>query len=732
MPPARLDRSRLLLLLSALVVVGMSRATLAAAPADVSRVLEAGKHLDDPRLKPERTLSDDYHPWQPATTKAGWEKQAQAIRERILVSTGLWPMLPKEPLKPVIHGKINRGEYSIEKVFFASLPGHYVSGNLYRPTKKTGKFPGVLCPYGHWKNGRLYDAGERGAAAQIAEGAERTMAAARYPLQARLAQLARMGCVVFQYDMVGVADSKPIGHAAGFADPEAELRLQSAMGLQTFNSIRALDFLLALPDVDSTRVGVTGQSGGGTQTFILCAIDPRPTVAFPACMVSTNMQGGCVCENSDYLRIGVNNIAFAAAFAPKPLAMNGAHDWTIDIETKGLPEMRQVYGLYGNADLVRAKCFPQFGHNYNRLAREMMENWFNEHLNLGAKTPIVEQDFWPVDPKDLAVFDQAHSRPADAKSAPELRKYLTAVAERQFAELLPKNAAGLPRYREVIGTAARVLFDGGIPDPESIESEMGGPTELEGDVTLYKGIQTRSDDHTQIPWVILRPSSMNGTAILWLDGKGKSALFDDKGQPARPVKKLLDAGNIVASFDLLATGEFVGPAGTAAHLKLNPKYAGYTYAYNHPLLANRVHDILSAIAGLSKNPDRHPKIRLVGIGEAGPCVLLAAGLARERVSEVIADVHGVRLSGISQASDPFFLPGALKYGGLAGLAALAAPTKLDLYGAAEISADDLAPLSAVYRAAGGSLTQKSNPLTPEIAAERLVAVPKTSAESNKP
>src|SRR5204863_3529918 len=121
-------------------------------------------------------------------------------------------------------------------------------------------------------NGRFYDAGETAAQQQIDQGAEKTMAGARHPLQARCAQLARMGCVVFHYDMVGIADSQQIEHRAGFTDAAAELRLQSFMGLQTFNSIRALDFLTSLPDVDAKRLGVTGASGGGTQTFLLCAI----------------------------------------------------------------------------------------------------------------------------------------------------------------------------------------------------------------------------------------------------------------------------------------------------------------------------------------------------------------------------------------------------------------------------------------------------------------------------
>src|SRR5262249_396663 len=201
---------------------------------------------------------------------------------------------------------------------------------------------------------------------------------ARYPSQAICVGLARLGCVVFHYDMVGFADSTALPHGDGFSDAEAELRLQSLMGLQTWNSIRALDFLLSLPEVDAQRVGVTGHSGGGTQTFMLCAVDDRPTVAFPAVMVSTAMQGGCICENCSYLRQATGNVEIAGLFAPKPLGMTGAHDWTIDIEKKGLPELKTLYKLYGAEDKVMAKCFPQFEHNFNKVSRELMYNWFNE------------------------------------------------------------------------------------------------------------------------------------------------------------------------------------------------------------------------------------------------------------------------------------------------------------------------------------------------------------------
>ena len=131
-------------------------------------------------------------------------------------------------------------------------------------------------------------------------------------------------------------------------------------------------------------------------------------------MVSTAMQGGCVCENCSYLRQDTGNIDLAGLFVPKPLGMSGANDWTIDIEKKGLPELKAVYKLYAAEDKVMAKCFPQFGHNYNQVSREVMYNWFNKHLELGQSEPVVEKPFVPVPPRELSVYDDEHPRPKDA------------------------------------------------------------------------------------------------------------------------------------------------------------------------------------------------------------------------------------------------------------------------------------------------------------------------------
>ena len=283
--------------------------------------------------------------------------------------------------------------------------------------------PAILSPHGHWPDGRFNDTGAKEIRKQIVEGAERFEVGGRYPLQARCVQLARMGCVVFLYDMVGYADSRQLDHRAGirpamndpkrwgFFSPQAEARLQTIFGLQTYNSIRALDFLCGLPDVDPARIGVTGASGGGTQTFILCAIDPRPAVAFPAVMVSTAMQGGCPCENASYLRIGTGNVELAALMAPKPLGMTAADDWTKELAARGLPELKQLYRLLDAEDMVMAKPLLQFPHNYNYVSRAVMYQWFNKHLQLGLDEPVVEEDYRPLSTAEMSVWDAQHPAP---------------------------------------------------------------------------------------------------------------------------------------------------------------------------------------------------------------------------------------------------------------------------------------------------------------------------------
>lgn len=665
-----------------LILFGMGISSIAAESP------QASTPLADSRLKPQRTLRDKFHPWTPPATKAEWEAEAARIREQLLVSNGLWPMPEKTPFTPVISGKIDRGDYTIEKVYFASRPGHYVTGNLYRPKKIEGKIPGILCPHGHWPDGRYYDAGDKGAAAELASGAEDFASGAHSPLQARFAQLARMGCTVFHYDMVGYADSRSINHHNEFNDVEASLRLQNKMGLQTWNSLRSLDFITSLPEVDTTRIGVTGASGGGTQTFMLCALDPRPAVAFPAVMVSTDMQGGCHCENADYLRIGINNVAIAAAFAPRPLGMVGADDWTINIETTGLPELKQIYSLYGNSDLVDAKTYKQFGHNYNQWSRELMYRWFAKHLKLSPHAPLDQLDFWPLTKAELTIFDEKNPVPADSLKAPELRQKLTEESNAAWQAVLPKAKADIANYKKSIRPVLGVALDRGLPAASDIETTELSTVDA-GDLKVLRSHVGRKKEGTQIPVLtIYHPDRFDGRLAIWLDGAGKSALLDAAGQPIAAVRKLAEAGFGVASADLFLTGEFL-KNGEKATYAIDEKFPPYTLCYNWPLLSHRVRDVLTLIQTASSHPEIR-SVHLVGTGDAGLTALLARATIDSGVERCLADLNGFAFSSVKTPSDPHLLPGALKYGGVGGLTITAAEGDTAIYGATAANEAELA------------------------------------------
>lgn len=335
-------------------------------------------------------------------SREAWEKRAALVRRQVQVSQGLSPLPQRTPLQPIITRNIDRDTYTIENVSIESTPGHRVFGNLYRPKNLKGRCPVVLHPHGHWDDGRLNWQTDEQVAEAVASGAEVDRNGARAPLQAFSATLAQIGCIVFHYDMIGYCDSTAIPHKKGFDNAQAILHLQSIMGLQTWNSIRCLDFVLSLPDADPSRVVVSGASGGGTQSIILTAIDGRITCSVPVVMISMNMQGGCVCENAPLLRIGTNNVELAALAAPRPLGGVGAKDWTHDFETRGLPELKHIYQLYDAEDRVEGKVFP-YPHNFNHHSRCWCYEFLNRQLKLGAILPIQEQ-FEPVPPEELRVI----------------------------------------------------------------------------------------------------------------------------------------------------------------------------------------------------------------------------------------------------------------------------------------------------------------------------------------
>ena len=679
---------------------------LVAAPPAETRVLPEGQLPNDTRLVSPKDLNG-YFPFNPPATKSEWSTRAERVRRQVLVSQGLWPMPTKLPLGAVIHGKIELPEYTIEKVYFESAPGFFVTGNLYRPKNVRGKVPGVLFAHGHWRDARFYHEQEDVLRRQLATGEERFERGGRSPFQSLCVQLARMGCVVWQWDALGESDSLQLSHKIihgyskqrpaanteknwGLFSPQAEAHLQSAMGLQTWNSIRSLDFLLSLPEVDPDRIAMTGASGGGTQTMLLAAVDPRLALSFPVVMVSTAMQGGCTCENASLLRVDTGNVEFAALFAPKPQGMTTANDWTKELSTKGFPELQKLYALLGspeNVTLARGEHFP---HNYNAVSRSAFYTWLNRHFQLGAIEPVIERDYEPLTREQLTVWDDAH--PAPKADDPDFeRKLLTWFAADAKKQLQPAHSTPAAA-RKTLADAIEVLIGRTYATAGDVTWTSTHNRKLNGVVAITGLLRnTTYDEELPVEWLF--PTNWNGQVVVWLGDSGKSSLFDSAGTLTPAVQALVDGGACVVGVDLLFQGEFLADGKPITQTRTVPnskrESAAYTFGYNHSLFAQRTHDVLSIIRFLrTAKLEDHPQpssVAVAGWGEAGPIVLAARAVAGDSIDAVAADTGGFRFATLLDFREPRFLPGGAKYLDLPGLVAVGSSPRLWLAGEANSS-----------------------------------------------
>jgi hypothetical protein len=679
------------------------------------RVIPEGKTSGDVRLQPPKDL-DGYFPFAPPQSPAEWMVRAERVKRQILVSQGIWPLPERTPLNAVIHGAIDKGDYTVEKVYFESLPGFYVTGSLYRPKKANGKVPAVLSPHGHWANGRFHDAGEGAAKQQVEIKGEVDLEAARSPLQARQVHLARMGCVAFHYDMLGYADSQQLSFDLvhrfgkqrpemtavenwGFYSPQAEANLQSVMGLQTWNSIRAIDFVLSLPEVDPERIAVSGASGGGTQTMLLAAVDPRVAVSFPAVMVSTAMQGGCTCENSSCLRVDTGNIEFAALFAPKPQGMTAADDWTKEMATKGFPELKAHYERLGAPEDVMLHNRIEFGHNYNYPSRQALYGWLNKYFKLGLNEPIEERPFDRLTTEQMSVWDAEHPKPEGGDAyEKKLAAQIHAADQTQLEKIRPTDEASLAQWRKTAGGAIDAILGRTLPAAKDLGFEQTEASE-QGTYVRMAGLLKNKSHGEELPLAYLVPNNWNGRAIIWLSEKGKAALFSDDGSPAPEAKKLVDSGAAVIGVDLLYQGEFLADGQPVTKNRVvgnSREFAGYTYGYNHSLIAQRAHDVQTVVAFVKLVGEAPKSVEVVALDSTGPIAAVALANCGGAVDRAAINTHGLRFGKLMDYRDVNFLPGGAKYGDLPGILSLALPAQLWVAGE---SADSAALAAQAYSAA---------------------------------
>ncbi len=294
-----------------------------------------------------------------------WEPRRNALRKEVRERLGIDSLLAKCVNKPAILGKVRKMDgYTVQNIALELVPGYYTCGSIYAPNnslakKKVangGKYPVIICPNGHWTDGRYNG-----------------------DLQTRYATLARMGAICISFDIFGWGESElQVGkesHATSIAHV-----------WQALCGEKLLDYALTRKDVDPTRIASNGGSGGGTHAALLATIDDRFTACCPVVSVCSHFDGGCPCESGmpiQYSQGGTCNIELIATFAPKPVMIVGDEgDWTHTYPTIEIPYMQRIYGFYGAQDKFQSVFLPGQRHDFNKDKRQAVYDFFASVWNL--------------------------------------------------------------------------------------------------------------------------------------------------------------------------------------------------------------------------------------------------------------------------------------------------------------------------------------------------------------
>lgn len=334
-----------------------------------------------------------------------WRLYSDHARTRMLQALQLDPLPRRSLLKVVRHSYREFDGYSVENIAIETIPGFWLTGNLYRPTRQAPPHAAVLHTHGH-SGGVDGDQGWAGHGRFKAD------------VQARAAALAKMGAVSLTIDMVGYGDQTTIMGLNAH-------RSAHAATLQLWNGVRALDYLESLPGVDARRIGITGHSGGATQGFLLSALDRRVSVQVSVAMISAHFFGGCACESGIPLHRSedhfLSNPMIAAMMAPRPLQLiSVGGDWSVNTPQVEFPFIQSIYAGAGFEARVSNVHLADEGHNYGPSKRQAMYPFMAEWLGLdlsalqGEDGKLSEDAITIESPEAMRVFGPAHAVPDSA------------------------------------------------------------------------------------------------------------------------------------------------------------------------------------------------------------------------------------------------------------------------------------------------------------------------------
>lgn len=514
-----------------------------------------------------------------------------------------------------------------------TIPGLRLTGNLYMPEKISGKIPALLCPHGHWENGRVHH-DERGGVVM------------------RCLQFARLGFAVFSPDMIGYNDNNDLPHHfRGDFKKRADLAGISPFALQLLNNIRAIDFLASLPEVDPEKIGCTGASGGGTQTWFLALMDERIKAAAPVCMLSSHFQGGCGCEEGSLLRIdGLTNFDVVSALAPMPVMLPSVtRDWTNLNPDYEIPKLQAIYNLYGARDKVyNFHC--DAPHNYNRNSREHVYSFFLRELLGKTDVPeILPED--PIAPPPPEMLWHKGTKPVPATDE---------SAEKTLQKLVREYTSN-PADAGTLQNILRV-----DTDPQDVVERVTCPFWQHDNALSHMRLISRRDVGDFIFAVKTTPQNAekNDTVLLFIAPDSYKEFFDNAPYAAL-LKQAVVKGITAYTSEMLGTGE------TAAQLAVSPRndLDSQDMTFNPSYFSMRVQDIITLRSLLLQRGFS----RVIAVAPAKSALTaLAASILTGM--ELIADISA--LDDAIWMEKLNFQPHILKTGGVAGLKELCDKTKV--------------------------------------------------------
>ncbi len=580
------------------------------------------------------------------------KKRQELLRAKFIEALGGFP--EKTPLNARVVGTLKGDGFRVEKVIYESRPTHHVSAVLYLPEGK-GPFPAVLVPCGHSDKGKAEEAYQR--ISQL---------------------LVRNGLAVLCYDPIGQGermqllndDGKPAikGNTTEhtMAGIGALLVGWSCASFRIWDGIRSIDYLESRPEVDARRIGCTGNSGGGTLTSYLMAIDERIAVAAPSCYVTTLERLLATIGPQDaeqnitgQIAFGMEQTDYVTMRAPKPtLICTGTQDF-FDIQGSWTTfrEAKQLYGMIGHAERVDLIEYND-KHGFSRPRREAATRWMRRWL-LGIDDAIVEADF-PVFTEEELRCTKSGQVLADLKGKSvfdlDIERENTLAAKRggrskeQLTEFV-RGALGLPKQ---IAAAEALPSSGRIH---------------RGDYEVGKGVLT-VDGGFKLPYVLMSSGPSTRSRVLAMSGDGKAALTAAGG----PFEKRVNDGHPVVALDLRGLGE-TAPEGKSP-FGADVKEAFLGILLNRPLLGQRVADVLSVNEGMGG------ECILAASGATVPVALHAAALDPRipelRLEKGILSWSSVVKARVTANQMGNVVPGALQVYDLPDLAALMAPRKLTI------------------------------------------------------